>query len=120
MPIRADAVRESRKLMTTRKAPAIKNKAPRKVVKLKTEAFRLVELNSTPIIQGLVDASIKGHVLCTRLLLDLAEDNIEIESVPDKKPVVTVAMRLAAEPQLPPDHPDPDPESDSIPSRSVQ
>ena len=79
--------------MTNRKyeAPAKK----RKVVKLNKEAFKLVEDNANEIARALFDSSKGGDVGSTKLLVGLAEGDVEVEDGMIVGPLRSLALKLA-------------------------
>ena len=84
--------------MTTRTQAAIGKK--RKAIKLTTAAFNTVETNAPKIIEALYQSALKGHVLSTKLLVELAEGDADVEDALNKKPLRSLALRLASEPQV--------------------
>jgi hypothetical protein len=90
--------------MTTRTNTARKS-GGRKVKRLKQEAFTQLEEKANAIVSGLVNSSIKGHVLSAKLLVDLAEGEVDVEEAMQKRPLLTLRARLDAEPKLPRDAP---------------
>ena len=87
--------------MTTRKHTAVKKIGYAKVKKLIKEALKLADDNAAELAQALYDSAIDGHVLSARLLVDLAEGNLDVEEVLAMGPVRSLALRLANEPQVP-------------------
>jgi hypothetical protein len=59
----------------------------------------MVEENAISIAQWLLDSIKKGHVMSARLLVDLAEGDVDVEEALTKKPLRSLALRLAGEPQ---------------------
>jgi signal transduction histidine kinase len=71
----------------------------RKIKKLNKEALKIVDENAHKIAQSLYDSTLEGHVLSARLLVDLAEGDVEAEEALSKRPLRSLAEELAAEPQ---------------------
>jgi len=61
-------------------------------------AEKVVDDNADGICSGLLESAKKGHVMSARLLVDLAEGCVDIEEALEKRPLITIAMRLGAEP----------------------
>jgi len=70
-----------------------------KVKKLNQEALKLVDEKAIEIAQSLLDSTLEGHVLSARLLVELAEGNVEAEEASTMRPLHSLALELAAEPQ---------------------
>jgi hypothetical protein len=87
--------------MTTRTDSAVKKKSNGRVKRLNIEARKLVEANAGTIAALLMEGTKRGDSVSTRLLLELALKGVDIEELLTKRPVITLAMRLAAEPQMP-------------------
>jgi len=81
---------------------AVRKSGNGRVKKLNKEAFKKVEANSEKIAEALLKSTLLGDVLSARLLFELAGCDVDIEEALKKKPLITLAMRLAAEPQMPP------------------
>jgi hypothetical protein len=79
----------------------------KKVKKLNEQALKLVDENATEIAKSLLDSTLDGHVLSARLLVELAEGNVEAEEAVTMRPLRSLALNLAAEPQWPGDAPEP-------------
>jgi len=79
--------------MTNRKyeAPAKK----RRVVRLNKEAFKVVEGNAPKIAQALFDSTIDGKVMSAKLLVELAEGDVEVEDGMTVGPLRSLALKLA-------------------------
>ena len=90
--------------MTTRRAVQVRSIAPRKPTWINKVAENTVNTNATAICEGLVEAAKLGHSMSAKLLLDLADGNVDIEEALEKRPLKTIAMRLGAEQQLPRNH----------------
>jgi hypothetical protein len=69
-----------------------------KTRKLNREALKIVDEKAKEIADALFDSTIKGHVLSAKLLVDLAEGNIDADEAMTKRPLRSVATELAAEP----------------------
>ena len=89
--------------MTTRTRSAVRKNGNGRVKKLNKEAFKIVEARAGEIAESLMKSTIGGHVMSTRLLVELAEGDVDVEEASLKRPLHTLAMRLADEPQLPPE-----------------
>ena len=98
--------------MTTRRAVAVRTIAPRKPTWINKVAEKVVEDNADGICNGLAEVAKKGHSMSAKVLLDLADGNVNIEEALEKRPLKTIAMRLGAEQQSPKDHPDTKEEKD--------
>jgi hypothetical protein len=81
---------------------AVRKNGNGRVKKLNKDAFKVVEANSEKIAKALLASTLLGHVLSARLLVELAGCDVDIEEALAKRPLITLAMRLAAEPQMPP------------------
>jgi hypothetical protein len=88
--------------MTTRKHSEARKNGSGRAKRLSRTAFEAVEKNVDAIAEVLLEAAKKGNVMSTRLLFELAERNVEVRKSGGKHPLLTLAMRLAAEPRLPP------------------
>jgi hypothetical protein len=84
--------------MTTRTQSAIGKK--RKAIKLTAAAFNVVETKAVEIVQALFISTLKGHVMSAKLLVELAEGDVDVEDALNKKPLRSLALRLANEPQV--------------------
>jgi hypothetical protein len=84
--------------MTTRTQSAIGKK--RKAVKLAAAAFDKVESNAQPFVDALYDSALKGHPMSAKLLVELAEGDVDVEDALNKKPGRSLALRLAGQPQV--------------------
>lgn len=71
----------------------------------------MVDVNANEIAQSLLDSTLAGHVLSAKLLIDLAEGDADLEDAINKRPLRTLAMDLAAEPEW---------EGDSLESQAEQ
>jgi len=71
----------------------------RKVKKLNEEAHKIVDENAGKIAQSLYESTILGHVLSARLLVELAEGNVDAEEAMAMRAFRSIASELAAEPQ---------------------
>ena len=72
-----------------------------KVKKLNEAALKTVDEHAVEIAESLFDGTRKGHVQSTRLLVELAEGNVEAEKASDPWPVHSFALDLGAEPEWP-------------------
>jgi hypothetical protein len=84
--------------MTTRTQSVIGKK--RKAIKLTAAAFNMIEIKAVEIVQALYDSTLKGHVMSAKLLVELAEGDVDVEDALNKKPLRSLALRLANEPQV--------------------
>jgi hypothetical protein len=84
--------------MTTRTQSAAGKK--RKTIKLTAAAFSMIETNAPEIVQALYESALKGHVMSAKLLVELAEGDVDVEDALNKKPLRSLALRLANEPQV--------------------
>lgn len=73
----------------------------KKVKKLNEAALKLVEDKAAEIAQSLYDSTRDGHVQSARLLVELAEGNVEVEEAVTMRPLHSLALALAAEPEWP-------------------
>jgi len=87
--------------MTTRTHSAVRKIGNGRVKRLLAEALRVLDDNATGIATGLMEAAKLGHVMSARLLIELAGADVDIEEALGKRPLITLAMRLAKEPQAP-------------------
>ncbi len=85
--------------MTTRTHSAVKRKGNGRVKKLKKEAFKIVENRAGEIAESLMKSTVEGHVLSARLLVELAEGDVDVEEALLKRPLHSTAMQLAEEQQ---------------------
>jgi hypothetical protein len=86
--------------MATRKQDPAGRK--RKVLRLSKEAFITVEENANGIALALLKSTKQGKVMSARLLVELAEGDVDVEEGATVGPLRSLALRLASEPQLPP------------------
>jgi hypothetical protein len=63
-------------------------------------AFNLVEESAGEITQALMKSTREGKVMSTKLLVELAEGNVDVEDALSKRPFRSLALRLANEPQV--------------------
>jgi hypothetical protein len=63
-------------------------------------AFNLVEERAGEIIDALMKSTIEGKVMSTKLLVELAEGDVDVEEALSKRPFRSLALRLANEPQV--------------------
>jgi|SRR5271166_2186825 len=71
----------------------------KKTKKLNEAALKLVDEKAAEIAQSLYDSTIDGHMLSARLLVELAEGNVEAEEAVTMRPLRSLALNLAAEPE---------------------
>jgi hypothetical protein len=82
-----------------RKSGTAKKSAKKGTSKLRRAADRTVAANSTKIAETLLDGALKGHLMSTRLLIDLANGEVgEGEEEPTRR-LCSWAGKLAAEPE---------------------
>ena len=77
-----------------------------RVKKLSKEAFELVEKNAKEIAKALYDGTIERKVMCARLLVELAEGDVDLEEALSKLPLRSLALQLAKEAQWVDPNPD--------------
>ncbi len=65
--------------------------------------MRILQEQASEIADCMMCATMDGKTLSTQLLLRLVEGNPGMEKALKKKPLLSVAMRLAQERQLPPE-----------------
>jgi hypothetical protein len=92
----------------TRRKQAASGKAStagrfKKLKKLNKEALKLVDQNAAEIAKLLCGSTLGGDVTSARLLLELAEGNVDAEEPTTMKPLRSQALSLAAEPEWPHD-----------------
>jgi hypothetical protein len=87
--------------MTTRKQTAVKKVGYAKVRKLIKEALKLADDKAVELAKALYDSAIEGHVLSARLLVELAEGNLDVEEAMTKGPLRSLALRLEEQAQMP-------------------
>jgi hypothetical protein len=87
--------------MTTRTHSAVRKNGNGRVKRLNKEARKLVDAKANEIAEALMKATKEGHVMSARLLIELAEADVDIEEALGKRHLITLATRLAAEPQMP-------------------
>jgi hypothetical protein len=110
--------------LTTRTQQAVGKK--RKTKKLITEAFNQVENNAPAFAKSLYDQAIKGHVLSAKLLVELAEGDADLDETINKKPLNSLALRLANQPEwkgapfVVEEIPDDDEEEEEEPEEPIQ
>ena len=74
--------------------------------KLSEEALKLVDEKAAEIARSLYDSTLDGHALSARLLVELAEGNVEAEEAVSMRPLRSLAFDLAAEPEWQPEAPE--------------
>lgn len=84
--------------MTTRRSSTTGKTGKKKAKRLYSEAFKLVESNAIQIAQALMDSTTAGKVMSTKLLVDLAEENVDVDEAVETGPLRSLALRLAAQP----------------------
>jgi len=73
----------------------------KKARNLNQAALKLVDENATEIAQSLLKSTLKGHVLSARMLVELAEGNVEAGEATAVRPARSLALELAAEQEWP-------------------
>lgn len=92
--------------MTTRRQTAVRKNGKGRVKKLNEEAFKIADEKALEIVQSLLKRAIEGHVLSARLLVELAEGNRDVEEAIAMRPLRSLALQLAGEPQWQDEPPD--------------
>ena len=92
--------------MTIRNHSAVRKNGNGRVKRLNKAAFKVVDENADTIATALLKATTEGHVLSARLLVELAEGDVDVEEAVLKRPLRTLAMRLAEQPQWTGEAPD--------------
>jgi hypothetical protein len=64
-------------------------------------AFKLVEEKAGEITDSLMKSTTEGKVMSTKLLVELAEGDVDLEDALSKRPLRSLALRLANEPMVP-------------------
>jgi hypothetical protein len=85
--------------MTTRSRSSGRKSGSGKVKKLNKAAGKIVDEHAGQIAQSLLDSTIKGHVLSAKLLVELAEGDVDIEEAATVRPLRSLLTELAEEPQ---------------------
>ena len=80
---------------------AYRSRAYTKLKALNEAALNLVNEKAKEIVQSLYNSTIEGHVQSTRLLVELAEGNVEAEEAMEMRPLRSFALDLAAEREWP-------------------
>ncbi len=83
--------------MTRRTHSTVRKNGNGRVKELNKEAFKVVKENANKIAQSLLKSTEEGHVLSTRLLVELAEGDVDVEEASMKQPLRSLALRLAQE-----------------------
>jgi hypothetical protein len=60
----------------------------------------MIETNAVKFVLALYNSALKGHVMSAKLLVELAEGDVDVEDALNKKPMRSLALRLANEPQV--------------------
>lgn len=87
--------------MTTRKQKATRKTGTGRVSKLNEAAFKKVEQKAGEIVDLLMKAAREGHVMSTRLLIELAEKCGDAEQAEVLQPFRALLLDLAAQPEWP-------------------
>ena len=85
--------------MTTRTQSAVGK--TRRTIRLSKIAFNTVEERAGEITDALMKSALEGKVTSTKLLVELAEGNVDVDEALTKRPFRSLALRLANEPQVP-------------------
>jgi hypothetical protein len=85
--------------MAVRSRKAIAKNGVVKAKKLSKAALKLLDDNAVQIAQALYNSTLKGHVLSTKLLVDLGEGDVDAEEAITMRPLRSLASELANEPQ---------------------
>ncbi len=85
--------------MAVRSRKAVARNGVVKAKKLSKEALRLLDENAPEIALALYNSTIKGHVLSAKLLVDLGEGNVDAEEAINMRPLRSLALELAQEPE---------------------
>lgn len=72
----------------------------RKVVRLSKEAFKTVDENAHTLAVALLKSAMEGKVMSARLLVELAEGDVDVEEGATVGPLRSLALRLARESQF--------------------
>jgi hypothetical protein len=87
-----------------------KKKVSRGTAKMAAAADKALEDNSKTIVDSLTGSAKKGNATCTKLLLALADGQIDCEDEVVMERLCSYAEKLAAEPQWKGPEPEPDDE----------
>jgi hypothetical protein len=98
--------------MKAKKQAKVKKSCNGTVTRLNEAAFKIVDERGDEIADSLMESALKGHVLSTKLLIELAKGNPEMKKALMKGPFRSLAMDLAAEPKWPRELADADTETD--------
>jgi hypothetical protein len=74
-----------------------KRRPKRKLLKLNEQAFNQVETNATEIASALCEATKKGNCISARLLVELAQDQIDTEEASRKQVVQSIGKQIELE-----------------------
>jgi hypothetical protein len=85
---------------------AVRKNGNGRVKKLNKEAFTIVEQKAHEIAESLFDSTVKGHVMSARLLVELAEGDVDVEDALLKRPLRSLALQLAEQPPWKGEDPD--------------
>jgi len=89
--------------MTNRKQKAVRKNSNGGAKALNKAAFQIMEERAEEIANTLMDATKKGQVMSTRLLLELATGSLDAEAAAGMRPFRELLQDLAAEAQWPPE-----------------
>ena len=85
--------------MAVRSRKAVASNGVVKAKKLSKEALKTLDDSAVLIIRALYDSTLKGHVLSAKLLVALGEGNVDAEDAIIIRPLRSLALELAKEPQ---------------------
>ncbi len=87
-------------MLTRRETAPLNNERIKPLI----EAVRAVIISEALLIaKGLAKSAKKGRPMAARLMIDLAQKDVDIEEAIKTNPLRSLALRLAAQPQLPPE-----------------
>jgi len=93
---------------------AVRKNGNGRVKRLNKEAFKIVEERAGKIAEPLMKSTIDGHVMSTRLLVELAEGDVDVEEALLKRPLRSLALQLAEQPQWKGEDPDAEAEMEPL------
>jgi hypothetical protein len=106
--------------MISRKQSTATRNGKVRVERLNKAAFKMVEERAGEIAESLMNRAKQGHVVSARFLVELAEGNLDAEEALTMRPLLSLAMRLAEEPQWPSGAPDAGPETEDEEPSTVE
>jgi hypothetical protein len=87
--------------MARRNQTKVRKTGTSKIKKLNKEAQKIVDEEAPEIAKSLLKSTLAGHVLSARLLVELAEGDMETDEAIRMRPLSRYASELAEEPQWP-------------------